>query len=237
LKLPILLLFCALWFAVVYVPIYHMLWYWAGSEATVAAAKALSSPPAEAKASAQAAMDTIAPNAGLAFLWGALDFAEGAVVYIPIGIAELLCSLMLPQPAAQADEVGVNEGTTLVGALLFAIGWLGAIAGSHLEMGTSGIIDGNWSGRGMLAPPTSMGSHACPEISALNFPLTARPKSSASNAVVRDDQKERCALPMHKLAFAHTKTISRRLSFGVFPALGIKGKIAFLGGRFPTICE
>src|SRR5215813_7663703 len=68
-KFSAVMLFLALWVTVVYFPIAHMVWYWAGPAATVAAGKALAAAAADAKPAAQAAMDAVTANAGLAFQW------------------------------------------------------------------------------------------------------------------------------------------------------------------------
>jgi Amt family ammonium transporter len=76
-KFSAIVLFIPLWATFVYFPIAHMVWYWAGPGATVAAAKALAAAAPDAKAAAQAALDAVSANAGLAFQWGAIDFAGG----------------------------------------------------------------------------------------------------------------------------------------------------------------
>src|SRR5215470_1239284 len=93
-KFSAIVLFIPLWATFVYFPIAHMVWYWAGPSATVQAAKALAAASGDAKAAAEAALATVQANAGIAFQWGALDFAGGTVVHINSGIAGLMGALM-----------------------------------------------------------------------------------------------------------------------------------------------
>src|SRR5688572_7422283 len=75
-KFSAVALFVPLWVTFVYFPIAHMVWYWAGPSATIAAGAALAAATDDAaKTAAQAALDTVVANAGIAFQWGALDFA------------------------------------------------------------------------------------------------------------------------------------------------------------------
>src|SRR5204863_92310 len=55
-KFSAIVLFIPLWATFVYFPIAHIVWYWAGPGATVAAAKALAAAAPDAKAAAQAAV-------------------------------------------------------------------------------------------------------------------------------------------------------------------------------------
>ena len=133
--------FAVLWVTVVYVPICHMFWYWAGPSALAEAGKRLTAVSGVDVAAANAIMAAVTSDAGIAYRWGALDFAGGAVVYIAAGVGGLACWLIMPKRVASVDAgEGMSEGTTLVGALLLAIGWLGAIAGANLEANTTSII-------------------------------------------------------------------------------------------------
>ena len=90
------LLFVTLWVTLIYFPIAHMVWYWAGPDAIAAAAKAVATASdAAAKAAAQAKLDEVNADAGLIFKWGALDFAGGTVVHINAGIAGLVGAIMI----------------------------------------------------------------------------------------------------------------------------------------------
>jgi Amt family ammonium transporter len=94
-KFSAIVLFIPLWVTLVYFPIAHMVWYWSGPSAIVTAAKAVAEASGDAKAAAEAALATAQANAGLAFQWGALDFAGGTVVHINSGIAGLMGALLV----------------------------------------------------------------------------------------------------------------------------------------------
>jgi Amt family ammonium transporter len=134
-KFSAIMLFLALWVTVIYFPIAHMVWYWAGPSATVAAAKALAAAAPDAKAAAQTAMDAVTANAGMAFQWGALDFAGGTVVHINAGIAGLVGALIVGKRVGFGREAMPPHSLTmtLVGASLLWVGWFGFNAGSALE--------------------------------------------------------------------------------------------------------
>ncbi len=65
-KFSAVLCFMVLWFTFAYCPIAHMVWFWEGPDAYASKAVA----------------DAVQAKAGLAFQWGALDFAGGTVVHI-----------------------------------------------------------------------------------------------------------------------------------------------------------
>ena len=134
-KFAAIVLFIPLWATFVYFPIAHMVWYWAGPGATVAAAKALAAAAPDAKAAAQAAVDAVAANAGIAFQWGALDFAGGTVVHINSGIAGLMGALIVGKRVGFGREAMPPHSLTmtLIGAALLWVGWFGFNAGSALE--------------------------------------------------------------------------------------------------------
>ena len=134
-KFSAIVLFMPLWATFVYFPIAHMVWYWAGPAATVAAAKALAAAGGDAKAAAQTAMDAVTANAGLAFQWGALDFAGGTVVHINAGIAGLVGALIVGKRVGFGREAMAPHSLTmtLIGAALLWVGWFGFNAGSALE--------------------------------------------------------------------------------------------------------
>jgi Amt family ammonium transporter len=118
-KFSAVLLFMVLWFTFSYLPVAHMVWYWAGPDAFTTA-------DAAAKASATAG-----------FIWqkGALDFAGGTVVHINAGIAGLVGCLMI------GKRIGFNKEAmpphsltmTMIGASLLWVGWFGFNVGSNLE--------------------------------------------------------------------------------------------------------
>ncbi|RZI38551.1 ammonium transporter, partial [Herbaspirillum sp. HC18] len=72
-KFTPLMVFVVLWSTVVYYPIAHMVWYWAGPDF-------LADAPTDA---------------GFLYAKGALDFAGGTVVHINAGIAGLVGCLLL----------------------------------------------------------------------------------------------------------------------------------------------
>jgi Amt family ammonium transporter len=134
-KFSSLLLFMGLWVTFVYFPIAHMVWYWAGPDALADAAKAVAAATGGAKAEAEAALAAVQADAGLAFQWGAIDFAGGTVVHINAGIAGLVGAVMLGQRIGYRTEPMPphNLPLTLTGAAMLWVGWFGFNAGSNLE--------------------------------------------------------------------------------------------------------
>jgi Amt family ammonium transporter len=118
-KFSAVLLFMVLWFTFSYLPIAHMVWYWAGPDAYTSA---------EAGAAATA-------TAGWLFQKGALDFAGGTVVHINAGIAGLVGAIMLGKRLGYGKEALHPHSMTLtmVGAAMLWVGWYGFNAGSNLE--------------------------------------------------------------------------------------------------------
>jgi ammonium transporter, Amt family len=141
-KFSAVMVFIALWVTVVYFPIAHMVWYWAGPAATATAGKALAAAAADAKPAAQAAWDVVVANAGLAFQWGALDFAGGTVVHINAGIAGLMGALIVGKRVGYGREAMPPHSLTmtLIGASLLWVGWFGFNAGSALEAGGTAAL-------------------------------------------------------------------------------------------------
>jgi ammonium transporter, Amt family len=142
-KFLAIVLFIPLWVTFVYFPIAHMVWYWSGPSAIVAAAKAVAAASGdEAKKAAEAALATVQANAGLAFQWGALDFAGGTVVHINSGIAGLMGALVLGKRVGFGREAMTPHSLTLtlVGAALLWVGWFGFNAGSALEAGGTAAL-------------------------------------------------------------------------------------------------
>jgi ammonium transporter, Amt family len=134
-KFAAIVLFIPLWATFVYFPIAHMVWYWAGPSATVAAAKAIAAAAPDAKAAAEAAAGVVSANAGLAFQWGALDFAGGTVVHINSGIAGLVGAVIVGKRVGFGREAMPPHSLTMtmIGASLLWVGWFGFNAGSALE--------------------------------------------------------------------------------------------------------
>ena len=115
-----LMLFIVLWSTIVYYPIAHMVWYWAGPDFL----------PAN-------------PNDhGFLFGKGALDFAGGTVVHINSGIAGLMGCLVLGKRLGYRTELMPPHSLpmTYIGACLLWVGWFGFNAGSNLEAnGVTGL--------------------------------------------------------------------------------------------------
>jgi Amt family ammonium transporter len=143
-KFSAIALFIPLWVTCVYFPMAHMVWYWAGPEAVAGAAKAIADAGADAakKQAAEAALATVQANAGLAFQWGALDFAGGTVVHINSGVAALVGALMVGRRVGYGKEAMPPHSLTLtlVGGALLWVGWFGFNAGSALEAGGTAAL-------------------------------------------------------------------------------------------------
>jgi Amt family ammonium transporter len=142
-KFAAIALFIPLWVTLIYFPIAHMVWYWAGPDAIVAAAKAVAAATdAAAKTAAQAKLDEVMADAGQVFLWGALDFAGGTVVHINAGIAGLVGCLIIGKRTGYGKELMAPHSLTMtmIGASLLWVGWFGFNVGSNLEAsGTAGL--------------------------------------------------------------------------------------------------
>jgi ammonium transporter, Amt family len=135
-KFSALIVFTVLWVTIVYFPIAHMVWYWAGPDAIADAAKKLAAATGDdAKKVAQAALDAVNADAGYAFQLGAIDFAGGTVVHINAGIAGIVGALMLGKRVGYGKEIMAPHSLpfTMVGAALLWVGWFGFNAGSNLE--------------------------------------------------------------------------------------------------------
>jgi ammonium transporter, Amt family len=113
------LMFMVLWFTFAYLPIAHMVWFWAGPDAYTDA-------DAAAKATA---------GAGFLFQKGALDFAGGTVVHINAGIAGLVGCLLVGKRKGfgQTAMAPNNVPLIMTGAALLWVGWFGFNVGSNLE--------------------------------------------------------------------------------------------------------
>ncbi|MCA1246888.1 ammonium transporter [Massilia sp. MS-15] len=115
------LLFMVLWFTFGYLPVAHMVWFWAGPDAI----------------SDAATLATVTGNAG--FLWqhGALDFAGGTVVHINAAVAGLVGAYVIGKRIGLGREAMAPHSLTMtmIGASLLWVGWFGFNAGSALEAG------------------------------------------------------------------------------------------------------
>jgi Amt family ammonium transporter len=130
-KFSALMVFTVLWVTIVYFPIAHMVWYWDGPDAFIAAAK-----------QGQGALDAANARAGYLFSLGALDFAGGTVVHINAGIAGLVGALYLGKRVGYGKEQMAPHSLTMtmIGASLLWVGWFGFNAGSNLEAnGVTGV--------------------------------------------------------------------------------------------------
>ncbi len=118
-KFSAVLLFAILWFTFSYLPIAHMVWYWAGPDAYTTA-------EAAEKAGA---------TAGWLFQKGALDFAGGTVVHIDAAMAGIVGAYVLGKRVGFGkDSMAPHSLTmTMIGASLLWFGWFGFNAGSSLE--------------------------------------------------------------------------------------------------------
>jgi len=135
-KFSAVALFIPLWVTLVYFPIAHMVWYWAGPDAIQEAAKALAAATDEAaKKAAEAKLAEVQADAGQVFIWGAIDFAGGTVVHINAGIAGLVGALLVGKRIGYGKELMPPHSLTLTmaGAALLWVGWFGFNAGSNLE--------------------------------------------------------------------------------------------------------
>ena len=135
-KFAALALFVPLWLTLIYFPMAHMVWYWAGPDAITDAAKAVAAAAdGAAKTAAQAKLDEVMADAGQIFLWGALDFAGGTVVHINAGIAGLVGALLIGKRTGYGRELMAPHSLTMtmIGASLLWVGWFGFNAGSNLE--------------------------------------------------------------------------------------------------------
>jgi len=135
-KFAAVALFIPLWVTLIYFPIAHMVWYWAGPDAISDAVKALAAAgDAAAKAAAQAKLDEVNADAGWVFKKGAIDFAGGTVVHINAGIAGLVGALLIGKRTGYGKDLMAPHSLTMsmIGASLLWVGWFGFNAGSNLE--------------------------------------------------------------------------------------------------------
>jgi Amt family ammonium transporter len=134
-KFSALVMFMLLWVTFVYFPIAHMVWYWAGPDAIADAAKAVQGSTGQAKVEAEAVLAATLRDAGLAFQWGAIDFAGGTVVHTNAGIAGLVGALIIGRRIGYGREAMPPHSLAMssIGAALLWVGWFGFNCGSNLE--------------------------------------------------------------------------------------------------------
>lgn len=125
-KFGAVLLFSALWFTFAYLPIAHMVWFWAGPDAYTD----------------QAAADAANATAGWLFQKGALDFAGGTVVHINAAMAGLVGAFLIGKRIGYGKEPMAPHSLvmTMIGASLLWVGWFGFNAGSALEAGGTATL-------------------------------------------------------------------------------------------------
>ncbi len=129
-KFSAVLAFMVLWFTFSYLPIAHMVWFWAGPDAYTD----------------QAAADAATAAAGFLFQKGALDFAGGTVVHINAGIAGLVGAIVLGKRIGFGKESMAPHSVTMtmIGASLLWVGWFGFNVGSNLEAnGVAALVFAN----------------------------------------------------------------------------------------------
>jgi Amt family ammonium transporter len=155
-KFSAVLLFMVIWFTFAYLPMAHMVWFWAGPDAYTlspdnidivkamvgeeAATKFLADLAAATTDEAKAAVlgayaELVNATNGYLFQWGAIDFAGGTVVHINAGVAGLVCAIVLGKRVGYGKDQMAPHNLTFVltGAGLLLFGWYGFNAGSNLE--------------------------------------------------------------------------------------------------------
>ena len=120
-KFAAVLVFVVLWFTFGYLPVAHMVWFWAGPDAITDAAS----------------LQTVTSAAGYLWQQGALDFAGGTVVHINSAVAGLVGAYVIGKRIGYGRESMAPHSLpmTMVGASLLWVGWFGFNAGSALEAG------------------------------------------------------------------------------------------------------
>jgi Amt family ammonium transporter len=118
-KFSAMLVFMVIWFTFSYLPIAHMVWFWAGPDAYTDADAA----------TAAGAM------AGFIFQKGALDFAGGTVVHINAGIAGIVGAFFVGKRLGygKIPMPPHNLPMVMIGTSLLWVGWFGFNVGSNLE--------------------------------------------------------------------------------------------------------
>jgi len=120
-KFSAVLAFIVIWFTFAYLPMAHMVWFWAGPDAITDAAS----------------LATVSAGAGYLWQQGALDFAGGTVVHINSAVAGLVGAYVIGKRVGYGKESMAPHSLpmTMVGASLLWVGWFGFNAGSALEAG------------------------------------------------------------------------------------------------------
>jgi len=125
-KFSAVLIFIVIWFTFSYLPIAHMVWFWAGPDAYTSAD----------------VVDKVNASAGRIWQWGALDFAGGTVVHINAGVAGLVGAYLIGKRIGYGKESMAPHSLTMtmIGASLLWFGWFGFNAGSALEANGSAAL-------------------------------------------------------------------------------------------------
>ncbi len=118
-KFSAVLAFTVIWFTFSYLPMAHMVWWWAGPDAYTG----------------PRVIDDLNASAGMLWQWGALDFAGGTVVHINAGVAGLMAAIFVGRRSGygRVQMAPHNLAFTLIGACMLWVGWFGFNAGSNLE--------------------------------------------------------------------------------------------------------
>ncbi len=118
-KFTAVLLFSVIWFTFSYLPMAHMVWWWAGPDAYTD----------------ESVVDAMNATAGYLWQKGALDFAGGTVVHVNAGVAGLMAALFVGKRLGYGKVPMPPHSLTMsiLGASLLWFGWFGFNAGSNLE--------------------------------------------------------------------------------------------------------
>jgi Amt family ammonium transporter len=125
-KFSAIVIFMVIWFTFSYLPVAHMVWFFAGPDAYTDAS----------------VVDKVNATAGYIWQMGALDFAGGTVVHINAGVAGLIGAYMVGKRVGYGKEALRPHSLTMtmIGASLLWFGWFGFNAGSALEANGSAAL-------------------------------------------------------------------------------------------------
>jgi Amt family ammonium transporter len=125
-KFSAILIVMIVWFTFSYLPVAHMVWFFAGPDAYTGAD----------------VVDKINASAGYIWQMGALDFAGGTVVHINAGVAGLVGAFLIGKRVGYGREAIKPHSLTMtmIGASLLWFGWFGFNAGSALEANGSAAL-------------------------------------------------------------------------------------------------
>jgi Amt family ammonium transporter len=125
-KFSAVLIFMVIWFTFSYLPVAHMVWFFAGPDAYTDAG----------------VVDKVNATAGYIWQMGALDFAGGTVVHINAGVAGLVGAFLVGKRLGYGKEALKPHSLTMtmIGASLLWFGWFGFNAGSALEANGSAAL-------------------------------------------------------------------------------------------------